>query len=203
MPLDPNSKVFEDDFNLFQNDAGNAARRADASLFVKFYPHWVKNDVKSLEEGRLVADSVDFIEIRVPGDRNNIVVRPVTDADKQRFAPQWANYQNASASIGDGTPLDQWPIINSALVEELKYLGFYTVEHVANASDAAAQKMPGLYTLKQRAQAFIAAAKETAPLERLIADNEEKDRQIKALQAQIDELAKRLPVAKVAPSAGE
>lgn len=168
------------------------AAQQDANLAVRFYTAPIQNQAKSVEQGRPIYDDTEMVEIRVRGDRNNIVQRPVREEDKRRFREAYKVYTEGSSALSSGTPLSQWPIMSDSMVEELKYLGFYTVEQVSNASDTVCGKVPGLLTMKQKAAAFLELAKGAAPLERLQTELDEAKSINETLQAQIAELGRRL-----------
>lgn len=170
----------------------------DEKLFVVFYMGVLRNDVRSDEEGRPIFDDVECIRIMVPGDRNNIVDRPATQRDKQRFAKQYAMFK-ADVKEEDqvsGTRLTEWPYLTRGQCEEFRYLGLRTVEHLADARDDLCAKVPGLTTLKQNATAWLAKAKtgaESAIQAKKFADMQNMiDTQAKALAAQGERIEKLL-----------
>lgn len=163
------------DHNLMQSDEG------DKKLFAIFYGSFVKDEAKSQEEGRYVAVDTVFIKIHMPGDRTNIIDRPIRPTDQYRFPQQWARYKASQEQRADGTPLSEWPIISRGQAEELKYLGFSTVEQIANASDNVS--MMGLTDLKNKARVYIELAKgNTAPTEKMMAELKELSANFKVLQ---------------------
>lgn len=173
----------EADFDHRQFAPG--AKDADASLAVRFFMMPLQDDVKSDSEGRPIFQDTEMVEIRVRGDRNNIIQRPVRPEDKKRFRDAYRDFKDGNEQALTGTPLKEWPHMSASMIEELKYLGFHTVEQLAQASDAVISKVPGLGTMKQRAQAFLDFAKGGAPLEQMARDLE----QSKAAQAAAERLA--------------
>lgn len=161
---------------------------ADAKLYVRFYTDIVPDPVATAESGIRKFRDATMVQIMVPGDKRNIVIREARDDDKQRFAKTYEAFQRNSSQGIDGYPLSQWAMVSRAMVEELKYLGFVTVEQVAGASDAACGKYPGLRELSRRATAWLQAQKDSAPLEQLNSALEARDAQIKEMQAQIAQL---------------
>lgn len=158
-------------------------QEADKNLAVRFYTQPMKNEARTLEEGRAIFEDTEFIEIRVRGDRNNIVIRPCREDDKQRFRgayQAWVKHQ--ATGEHDGTPLSEWPAVGPSMVEELRYLGFYTVEQLATASDTHVAKVPGLQTFKQKAQLFIEFAKGIAPIDKLQSKLDETNSQLQMAQ---------------------
>lgn len=162
----------------------------DEKLYKRFYKGFVPDEEKSLMEGRPVFRDVTMIQILTPGNRDNIVDREMQPHDKVRFAQAWAQFQKGDSEIGDGTPLAEWPLISKSMTEELKFFGFFTVEHVAQAGDAVMAKMPGLRELASRAKAWLANVKDQSGIAKLAKEKEDMQAQISALQGQVAELAK-------------
>lgn len=160
------------------------------NIAVRFFRMPVKNEEKSLEEGRPIYDDVEMIEKRVRGDRNNIVVKPVTQQEKRDFRDAYRAFLEDTEVKESGTPLAEWPPVNASLREELKYFGYTTVEHLAEADDNACTRVPGLQGLKNRAKSFLELAKGSAPLEKLHKENEDLRSMIDVLQAQVAEISK-------------
>ncbi len=140
---------------------------SDKSLAVRFYMQALRDESKSIEEGRPIFVDTEMIEIRVRGDRNNIVIRPVREDDKRRFRQAYGDFKANKERTVDGTPLTEWPAMSASMAEELRYLGFYTVEQLAEANEAALSKVPGLLTMKNRAKLFLEFAKGISPIEQL------------------------------------
>jgi hypothetical protein len=64
----------------------------------------------------------------------------------------------------------------------------HTLEQLATMSDTAMSKMMGMMGFRQKAQNFIAAAKETAPFTQMQAKIEERDNEITLLKNQLVEM---------------
>ena len=147
----------------------------------------------------------DFILIEVPGNQTLTIDTFAAEGDKKRFPIEWARYQNEKTD-GDieGTLLSDWPVINAATAAELKHFKFYTVEQIATASDAqlntlgmAAGMAP--FTLRDKAKAFLASAKDTALVQQQADELSKRDEIIARMQAQIAELAQQANKPKAAP----
>lgn len=161
----------------------------DERLLVQFFLKPTRDEVKSAEEGRAVFVDVEHIRIRVPGDRSGEVVREIRDSDKERFAKAYAHWKSTGRTDGIvGTPLATWPQITRSQVEELAFFNVKTVEALAGLSDLNLQKFPFMGPLREKARDFVADAKEKAPVEKLHAALAEKDNQIAALMAAVDDL---------------
>jgi hypothetical protein len=87
------------------------------------------------------------------------LISPAARADdKQRFARQYEAFKRGDAEQIVGTPLAQWPLMTRAQVEEFRYFGVLTVEHLASLRDDVKMKMPGALDLSKRAAAWLEAS---------------------------------------------
>lgn len=164
--------------------------RDTEGLSVRFEKRPKRNEKASLEAGRPIYDEVDYIEIRAPGDKDNIVHRPVTESDKLRFATQYRRWQSTG---GDGealtgTPLAEWPAVSRSQVEELRYFGVRTVEQLAAVTDGNLKNVGPLLMLRQKARDFVAKAKDEAPMAQMRDELAAKDMRIAHLEAQMAEV---------------
>jgi uncharacterized protein (DUF3084 family) len=174
---------------LEYNHADFNAQQAeqDRALLVKFFTAPLRNEDKTLAEGRPIYDDVDMIEIRVRGTKDNIVQRPVRPDDKQRFREAWKHHQDGEKAVQSGTPLSQWPVMSTSQVEEMKYLGFVTVEQIAEANDSVVANISGLQGLKNKAKAFIEFSKGAAPIEQLQTKLDASANEVETLRRQLAE----------------
>jgi hypothetical protein len=150
----------------------------DDKLHVKFFTKAYRNDELSIKENRPIYEDKDCIQIMVPGDKHNIIMRPVWDQDIQRWPAKWKAYKEGREQIQTGTPLTRAPFLTEGAVEELNYLNIRTVEQLANLSDG---NMPfmGAAEYKRLAQEFLAKSSGAdAMLER-----------IKELEAKLERMA--------------
>jgi len=180
------------DYNVHQNNKG------DENLAVRFYIAPIKNPAKSTDAGRPIFDDTQMVEIRVRGDRNNVVQRPVREEDKRRFRDAWRAFEEGSKDLDSGTPLSQWPIASQSFVEEMKYLGFHTVEHLATANDRVCADIPGLVTMRERAKHYIELAKGVSPIEGMQEKLDEQEHTIQAQAAQLADLNRMVQELKAA-----
>jgi hypothetical protein len=171
---------------------------------VRFRMHPVENPEKSwgrkdsggniIEpgEGRPIYDEVEFIRIQMPGDKNDIIDRPVTEFDKQRFAREYQGWKAGAKQADSGTPLESWPSITRGQVEELAYFGVKTVEQLAGMADAHAHKFMAFNSLRQKARDFIEAAKGNSISTSLRVENDELRNKMATLESAMKEQAKLL-----------
>jgi hypothetical protein len=112
----------------------------------------------------------------------------VTDEHRQRWPDAYAAFKRQEEISPDGTPLEQWPILNRGQVLELKAVGIMTVEQCAHIPDNALHRLPmGARSLRDRAQAYLDDAASVALTERLNRENELASSRIAALERQIQE----------------
>jgi hypothetical protein len=172
---------------------------SDDKVFAQFYMHAREDDAKSRAEGRPIFKDVPYVMIMVPGDKDNIIRRPIRQNDKARFPKQWAAFEAGQEQAQEGTPLEQWPMVTRAQVEELKFFGVHTVEALSNMPDTAAQNFMGLNRLRQNAKDFLEAAKSEAPFIELREENNVlKDtvntltEQVELMKSEMNEMRKQL-----------
>ncbi len=167
--------------------------KADERLLVQFsmYPHPDKDE--TAKQGRPVYKEREYVMIMVPGDKESIVHRPAWEKDFQRFPRQYQAFRNKqSQEAVAGTPLRMVGFVTLGQIKELEYFNCYTVEQLANISDAHASKFMGIQKMKQLANDYLTAAKEAAPLTSIRAEIEKKDSELAAANNAISEQGKRI-----------
>lgn len=164
----------------------------DANLLVHFQnkPHMDK--AESAVQGRPIFKPREYITIIVPGDKTNIVNRPVWEQDRRRFPKQYSAFLNNKSQESEGTPLETVPWLTREQVEEMKYFNVKTLEHLANMPDAQAQRFMGIQTLRTRARDQIQAAKDLAPQAALRAEVEKQELENKQLRELITALTAKV-----------
>ena len=126
-----------------------------------FYMRAVRNPARSEERGRPVFDEIAYVRVLVPGDRNSVVDRRVSDADRARWPDRWAAFE-ARRERPTGTPIEHWPYLTVAGVAELKALEVLTVEQIADADEALRQRIgENAAALAARARQFLQPQTET------------------------------------------
>lgn len=174
-------------------------------LLVRFYMEAEQDDDKSAEAGRPIFVERPYIEIRIPGNKDEIRRRPVRYGDAEKFPPQWAAFKNKEAQPVIGTPLEALPFLTKAQVLEFKASHCLTAEHVRDMPDSLAQKFMGSHSIRQRITAFLDAAAGAAPAEKLQAELQKRDdvisAQSKALADQGTKLAELTKIVEALPKA--
>lgn len=170
------------------------ATNPDSLLVARFYKRAIKDNYKSLQEGRPIFMDVNYVEIMTPGGNLNIVDVPVRAEHKIRFPREWAIFQNSQSDEQIiGTRVDEWPLVTRAQAEELKGAKFFTVEQIAGASDEQMQRLGmAAQMLKQKAVAFLAKANDTAQTQKQVEELAKRDQQINDLTATVQRLAHQI-----------
>lgn len=162
----------------------------DRSLFVEFSIEPVKNEARSIEEGREIYEDKEYITIRFAGDKNTVRktrVKPGSDWP-HRFPMQWQAFKNQQVQVQEGTPITEWPLIGKSEAMELKAINIHTVDALAAVTDSNL-KWHGARTLRDKAIYWLANAKDGAGLAKLQAENDDLRTQIEAMKNEIKALA--------------
>jgi hypothetical protein len=182
------------------------AHNPDDRLHVRFYKKTLKNEFESAKQGRPIFYEADFVFIHLPGDKNTDIDTFVNDTHKARFPRQWAHYMNNQSSDSEalmGTPIAEWPLISRSQAEELRHIGFRTVDSIAAASDAQLQSIgmrAGMqpHAFREKARRWLDHAKNDAAVEQDAAEKqalrdeaEATKRALAELQAQMAEMQQR------------
>ena len=174
------------------NPAFVGATDPDAALVVEFYYKAIQDIFKTSKAGRPIFSDVIYIKIDVPGVKDMQVDRPARSDDQKRFPRQYQHFVNRTQ--GDsreiGTPLTEWPILTRSQAEEFRALKFYTIESIANASDlniGAIGMMGGMapHMLREKARAFLQAAKDQALPQHQAEELAKRDAEIALLKEQM------------------
>jgi hypothetical protein len=161
---------------------GSGASEADKSLLVKFFLKPRQNKAATAKEGRPIFNDVEYVDIKLAGNRGAGACRPATDGDKQRFPEHYAKFkQRLDTELDEGTPLLEWAPCSRSLAEELAFFHVKTVEQLVNMADTQVSKFMGLTALKEKARLWLESAEKEKPMW-------EMDQRIKELRVENDEL---------------
>lgn len=165
-----------------------APRNPDDMLVVVFKLLAMKNDEKSLKEGRPVYDDVEVCEIRAPGSRDvkifpstafcQWVEDPLTQQQykqsyAERFSHQYRQFKAQGVQTKTGTPLDYALFLTDARRAELRAQNVYTVETLAAIEGNELKNLgPGGREMKNKAIEYIEEAKQSAPNKQMAAELE-------------------------------
>lgn len=164
----------------------------DKGLLVEFMEDAIHQPFESEKAGRAIYKNCAFLSIIFPGDKTKRTYRPASDEDRRRFPLQWAAFEKGEAAIENGTPITQWNYLSKSQAMELKHMGFWTVELLANATDTAISGLIGGNAIRTQAQTFLAATKDDSKFTSLVAENEQLKNKIEAQGDVIQTLTSRL-----------
>lgn len=154
---------------------------------VRFFMRTVVDQVATLAAGCPKHKSAEYIEIRVPGDKTNVVERAVRPNDTVLYAHAYAAFKAGDKEQVVGTALEHWPPAAAHVVEDLKHLKIRTVEQLAAVSDA---NLPALgiggRSLRDQALAWLELAKGGEPIARMTAENEALRQRIDGLTVELE-----------------
>jgi len=174
-----------DDFDSRQQS------KADEKLLVKFYLKSVKNLVASSAEGRPMYREVEYIDIKIPGQRDS-VARPASPRDKNRFPRHYEAFKQRVELPVDGTPLSEWAAVSRSMADQFAFENIKTVEQLADVADNLLHRVQGAGILKQKAKDWLEAAKGDSILSQLRDGLVERDETIEEQKGQIEQLFSRL-----------
>ena len=169
----------------------------DDGLLVKFFIEAAPDSAESAKAGRPVFKDVEWVDIRIPGNRDNVVCRPAREKDKQRFPRHYAAFQQRIAGKEEkivGTPLSAWPYegLTPARVKELDFFNIRTVEQLASTSDNSGAKLPGFQAMKQAAKLYLETASKQAPVNAMNKRIVELEALVKRQETMIESLSDKL-----------
>jgi hypothetical protein len=127
---------------------------------VRFFVAYNLNPVKSASEGRPVYDEIESVSIKFPG--MDETVRRVENQDKANYPKQWEAFKAGTEAGISGTPLVEWAVIPASAAKELNYHGFFTIEQLAEAPDAAKARIGTLSQFCAKAKTWLEAAESDA-----------------------------------------
>lgn len=181
-------------FQQIMVDNPNNPFAGDDRLWVRFEMVPVEDPEKSAKEGRTICVDTPHVEIRTPGDRDNVLYRAMTELDKQRFRKRYEEWMKTQTEEPtEGTPLSEVPIFKRREVEECRYLNIYTLEQLAQVSDAHVKKDRGLYGYREKAKSYLDVALRGKEASKLQA---EKDALENRFKAQTDALGEQAALIK-------
>ena len=140
--------------------AGNSQpKKRYSGANVKFLNVYNENRDKSLAAGRPVFDEVPSISIQWPG--MDETVRRIEPRDIEEYPEKYQAFMRGNEPVESGTPLAEWPLMSGAAMRELQYLGFKTVEQLAEANDDVKRRLGPLAKFIKLAKEWLDASNST------------------------------------------
>lgn len=134
----------------------------------------------------------EFITKWIPGDKDNVIFRPVRAIDKIEYPTEYAAFKANQEQPQNGTPLSIIPWMSKAQVAELNAFGVRTAEEFVNVSDTNGQRFIGFHQLKTRVKTYLDAAAGAAPALKLQSELEKRDQEITLLKQLMEEQGKKM-----------
>lgn len=168
-------------------------------LMVFFREEAVKNELAS-RAGPAIYDRVVFIRVVAPGQKQGFpiyeICRTYEDGREKldhgvyaRFGEVYEQWKKRQAPSMSGTPLEQWPLMDVALVAVFKDANVYTVQQLAALGDNGLDNIRGKgREWRAKAIDWLDQAKSAAGDAEARATIARQQEQIEQLQAQMKEM---------------
>ena len=176
------------------NDSFMEDNRGKMAVF--FHTVQVQNNFKTMTEKRPIFEEKIFLQNLLPGDSTLVVDRPMREQDIDDFPIEWARFEQKKEQRVSGTPIDVWSAISETQKAEFKALHIFTIDQFAQLADSVGNKIMGFNDLRDKARAFIAAAKDSAVFDKIRAETDAKLAQQEEEMAQLRELVNQLTAKK-------
>ena len=176
------------------NDSFMEDNRGKMAVF--FHTVQVQNNFKTMTEKRPIFEEKIFLKKLVPGDSTLVVDRPMREQDIEEYPIEWARFEQKKEQRVSGTPIDVWSAISETQKAEFKALHIFTIDQFAQLADSVGNKIMGFNDLRDKARAFIAAAKDSAVFDKIRAETDAKLAQQEEEMAQLRDLVNQLSAKK-------
>lgn len=137
--------------------------------------------------GSPVYRDIVMTHVQQPGDMNP-VSREYRSGDERRWPESWAAFQEKRKPHVDGTPLSILFPASPAMVKNLEGVGIHTIEQLSRVTDTGLTNIPMGLDLRNRATSFLEARDGAEGFNKLQAQLDRKDDQIRSMQMQMDEM---------------
>lgn len=153
------------------------------------------------QDGVAQYDRVVQAEVMAIGQKNS---KPIYEVERvrpdgtkradghflKRFGRIYALWKEKQEPAVSGTPLEHWPLLQDiAFLRTLKDANIYTVEQLAEIGDHVHEAVRGpTRALQQKARIWLEEAQGAGGVARVAAENASLQEQVKALQAQMNEM---------------
>lgn len=183
---------------------------------LRFFSRPTKNNFQSEKNGRPIFDTSLIVEVMVPGSRESTPEFEVertycaeagTDANGKALverSPKYVQYQaqveayksQNGVGLAEGTPISQWPNIDTGTAATLKAAGIHTVEMLAGVQDTHLPNLGiGGRVLRDQAQAYINTRQFGVPTMQMAADSAHLRDEVTRLTTENTDLSQRLSAA--------
>jgi len=174
------------------------------TVIPRFYIKSVRNETESKRTGSVVYEDREYVELRVPGDKLNIIVTKVDDGHRRRWPQYYKAFVENRVLKPEGFPLNAWAVATPALISTLADMNCHTVEQLASLSETSLPRFQGMLKIQQQAREFLKSKEDAQVISQLQHTNETlQDRlsmqedTIKALKDRLVALESSQPVPEV------
>jgi len=185
-------------------------RDENRPAYVRFERRAVTDSERTLSEGHHVSKDEDYALITPPYSKDVVekkVAAWFVSVDKnvragripQKHLDLWKEsyrrWQDGQEPPVDGTPIKDWSSVSPAQCKNLLSAGCRSVEDLAQANDEAMRRLGmGANDLKNKAKAWLQAAKDHGPLTMQIASLEKENDQLKGTIQSLQDQIKRFEI---------
>ena len=159
-----------------------------------FKIHSRENKKKSLAAGHPIFDDVEVVEMRIPGDRERVIIQPALHIWKyvqgqpityaMRFSEQYRRFKEGHTQLQSGTPLNMLTEMPQRKILEYAALNVHTIQGLANLEGQQLKTLGmGALEWKKKAQEYLENATGANASLRLSQENEELKARLSALEA--------------------
>jgi len=138
-------------------EAQNRGEKPYVGANVRFKLEAIPDEAQSRIAGRPIYKDVEMIEIRFPGQA--AMVFQAEDKHRRYYPEEYKAFKAGQEAPVKGLPLEQWAMPTKAIIENLKTLGFRTVEQLADAKDDVIHKMRSMAIWVKHAQDYMESCK--------------------------------------------
>lgn len=189
------SPVTQADYGAIQaNGFGmvNLGARDDQQVVI-FRWESIQDQARSREAGRPIYTRHQYVMIHPPGERLNIIDRPVQESDKQRWPRQWQAFIQNRAFVPEGTPIAQLFPANPEVADMLRGLGIHTVEMCAKMTAHAIESVGmGCQDWVNKAKTYLESAQRGVDYHKIEQMEADHRHEVNALKNQIADLVARV-----------
>lgn len=140
-------------------------------------------------EDRIGADNQlskrEMVSIRAPGDKLSEFSGKVTEEIRKEYPREYDFFKRGVDPNIEGTPIQTWTELSLNSRKELMFLGFQTVEQLANATDGQCGGLTNGNVLRRKAQIHIEKTKVVVDV---VAENRELKAGMEQLMARLEKL---------------
>lgn len=157
---------------------------------ISFRLHWETDRRASIAAGTPQKRPIEMICIEVPGEAKREV--PFEAHHMAQYGELYKAWKATGETPAQGTPLEDWGVLDGQVVSDLRHLGFQTVQQLADPSAEGFKKLGALAPWVKEAKNWLATKQSANGMAAVLAKLEEVTRQRDDLERQNILLCQRL-----------